>query len=159
MLEPDLLCKTKGPLKFVTGWTGTKCPQQKCVACASHGSHRAVTCLYVNHFSLGYQMSFPRPFRTFGGQVFLSLRLLRMLMQRQLFHSTPSTGWTKSRQRLTSESVATIYGIILWSFSNSTATLCLPSGTLLMLPQHTDKGKSLITYRTKYHLVKAADVL
>lgn len=159
MLEPDLLCKTKGPLKIVTGWTGTKCPQPKCVACASHGSHPAVTCLYANHFSLGYQMSFQGlSGHLGGGQVFLSLCLLRMLMQRQLFHSTPPR-WTKSRQRLTSESVARIHGIILRSFSNSKATLCLPSGTLLMLPQHTDKGKSLITYRTKYHLVKAADVL
>lgn len=51
-----------------------------------------------------------------------SLCLLCMLIQRQLFHATPLSQ-TKSRQRITRESVARIYGIILWPFSNYTATL------------------------------------
>lgn len=92
--------------------------------CGVHVTRKSLGChmLYVNHFSLGYQMSYSRPFQAFGDRFSSSRCLLCMLIQRQLFHATP-LGQAKSRQRMTRESVARIYGIILWPFSNDTATL------------------------------------
>lgn len=64
--ESDLLCKTEMSVKIsyeMDGWMiGTDCPQPEYAVRMSHGSHQGITCLKVKPFSLGYQMSFPRPF-------------------------------------------------------------------------------------------------